>query len=87
MCNWGDTVDLIVPIPAELSHTGQFRWAIKPIDRCIANLVKALNGAGIYTAGCCCGHGKGDGSIILHDGRELIIKYPSRTQDGSLLPE
>jgi len=61
-------------MPAELSHTDEFRWAIKGIDSCIADIVEALNAAGIYTSQCCCGHGKGDGFIDLHDGRTLIIK-------------
>lgn len=74
MCQWGDSVKLVVPIPAELSHTSCFRWGIKPIDSCISPIVQALNEAGIHTASSCCGHGKEDGSILLHDGRELIIK-------------
>ena len=74
-CTLGkDEVVLRVPIPANLSHTGRFHWALKPVDRCIAPIVKALNDADIYTAGCCCGHGKTDGNIILHDGRILIIR-------------
>lgn len=44
------------------------------IDFCIADLVAALNAANITTAASCCGHGK-EGSIMLTDGRELIIKY------------
>lgn len=74
MCEWNDTVPLYVPIPADLSYTGEFRWDWKQVDRCLVPLVDALNKAGIYTASCCCGHGKGDGIIALHDGRELIIR-------------
>jgi hypothetical protein len=74
MCAWGDEVMLLVPIPAVLSHTGEFHWAEKGVDRCIAPIVAALNSAGIYTAGCCCGHGKMDGDIHLHDGRVLRIE-------------
>lgn len=73
MCEWGTEVQLLVPMPAELSHTGEFRWAIKGIDACIAPIVQALNDAGIYTANCCCGHGKAEGTIFLHDGRVLRI--------------
>jgi len=72
MCN--SEIVLLVPIPAELSHTGKFRWDKKSIDKCIAPIVQALNDGGIYTSGCCCGHGKTDGNILLHDGRTLIIK-------------
>lgn len=74
MCEHGDTVTLRVNIPANLSHTGEARWTHKPIDRCIFAIVAALNEAGILTAASCCGHGKGPGSIVLQDGRELVIR-------------
>ena len=76
MCEWGNDVVMLVPIPEELSCTGEFRWDYKGIDSCIAPIVKALNEAGVYTAQSCCGHG-GDGSILLHDGREIIIRHAS----------
>ena len=44
------------------------------IDFCIADIVAALNAANIITVASCCGHGKINGSIVLEDGRELIIK-------------
>jgi hypothetical protein len=75
MCKWGTDVILRVPIPAELSYTGKFRWAYKGIDSCIAPLVQALNDVGIYTASSCCGHGKVDGIVQLHDGRTIVIKH------------
>ncbi len=74
MCKHGEEVLMLVPIPASLASDGRFRWDVKDVDRCISQLVKALNDAGIYTAGCCCGHGKSDGSIVLHDGSILVIK-------------
>jgi hypothetical protein len=74
MCNWGNYIQLNVLIPSGLSYTGKARWTIKPIDACIAPIVKALNDAGIYTVSSCCGHGKSDGEIWLHDGRILIIR-------------
>ena len=74
MCKWGTSTDCLVPMPADLSHTGEFRWAIKGVDSCLVDLVNALNAAGLYTAQSCCGHGKGDGFIDLHDGRRLIIQ-------------
>lgn len=74
MCEWGNTTNLKVPIPASMSHTCESRWDTKPIDRCIAPIIQALNDAGIHTTSCCCGHGKTDGTILLHDGRELIVK-------------
>lgn len=74
MCKYGEEVILTVLMPKELSYTGEERWAEKAIDKCIAPIVKALNDAGIYTSNSCCGHGKEKGSIILHDGRVLIIE-------------
>ena len=81
MCNWGDTVMIEVPIPSECSHTGEFRWAYKPVDRCIAGLVESLNAAGLHTGGSCCGHGKKDGSISLHDGTVLIVQRNAFTPE------
>lgn len=43
------------------------------VDVEIAPLVRALNGAGFETAASCSGHGHRPGSIILRDGRWLII--------------
>lgn len=43
-------------------------------DPCIAPLVRALNEGGIGTVASCCGHGEQDGSIVLRDGRELLIR-------------
>lgn len=73
MCEWSDTVKMLVPIPANCSWTGEFRWAMKPIDRCIAPYVKALNDADLYTGGSCCGHGKTPGCISFHDGTVFEI--------------
>jgi len=74
MCEWKDKILLFVLIPSNLSHTGKIFWKETEIDHCIAPIIKALNSNGIYTSSCCCGHGKADGNILLHDGRELIIK-------------
>lgn len=74
MCRHGDDVLVRVNIPAELSHTGAARWDVKAIDCCVAPIVEALNAHGILTTASCCGHGKGPGSIILQDGRELMIR-------------
>jgi len=80
MCDWGDNVVLNVPIPARCSYTGKFRWAVKGIDKCLAPYIKALNDAGLYTGGCCCGHGKSPGTISFHDGTVFnIIKVDPET--------
>jgi len=73
MCEWGNTVEMGLTIPAHLSHTGEARQKVVDIDSCIAPIVKALNDGGITTIACCCGHGKRPGNIILKGGRELII--------------
>jgi len=73
MCEWGDTVPVLVTVPAYLSHTGKARRCYKPIDRCLALLVRALNKAGLATANCCCGHGKHRPCINLADGRAILI--------------
>lgn len=44
-----------------------------PIDPCIAQVVAALNDAGIPTTSSCCGHGNRPGTISLGDGREILI--------------
>jgi hypothetical protein len=77
MCEWGDTVPLVVTVCAEDSHTGKERLATKRVDRCISDIVRALNAGGVRTRSCCCGHGKRMGSIILQDGRTLLIAKPS----------
>ena len=73
MCEWGDTIHMKITIPAWLSHSGKAYKRKTGIDRCIAPLIKALNDGGITTDASCCGHKRGIGSIILADGRELII--------------
>ena len=76
MCEQGDTVQLLVPTPPHLSPTGEVLWDMQPVDRCIADLVEALNAAGIHTWCSCCEHDWGDGQITLHDGRTLAISGP-----------
>lgn len=76
MCEHGDTVSLMVPIPAGLAFDGVARWGAKPIDRCIVGIVAALNDVGVLTASSCCGHGRMPGSIVLQDGRTLMVLGP-----------
>lgn len=74
MCKWGTHEEVEVVIPTDLSCTGKLFIKNCKIDKCIADIIKALATAGIVMRGCCCGHGEDDGSIILNDGRELVIK-------------
>lgn len=78
MCAHGDTLPVLVVIPADLSHTGVERVAEKPIDACIAPLVAALQSGGINMRSSCCGHGRGPGEILLQDGRRLVVEGVTR---------
>jgi hypothetical protein len=62
-----------VKIPADLSHKGYAYWRKVKIDKCIADLVRALQNGSIDMRGSCCGHFEGEGDIHLQDGRVLII--------------
>lgn len=77
MCPHGDTVMLWVTVDASVSHSGETELKMKPIDRCISDIVLALEGAGIFMLGSCCGHGDRDGEIVLTDGGVLIVKQPT----------
>lgn len=68
MCKWGTNKSVNLLMPNEYSGRKHI-----DVDACIADLVQAFNSGGIETVGCCCGHGKGNGSIQLKDGRELIV--------------
>lgn len=56
-----------------LAHPRKDGVTFVGVDPCIAPLVQAINDAGIQTASSCCGHGHQTGSIILEDGREILI--------------
>ena len=74
MCQWGSHKLVMVKMPAELSQSGKERLALKNIDSCIADIVHALNVAGIQTATSCCGHHRSNGVIDLQDGRQIVVK-------------
>ena len=71
MCKTITTVK--VKIAVDLSHTGKSFWKAAAIDACVADLVQALQSANIDMRSSCCGHGKTHGSILLQDGRKLLI--------------
>ena len=73
MCKWGTDTELLLPVPAHLSHTGKRYMKKVPVDTCIAPIVKALADAGIEMVASCCGHDKGHGCIDLLDGRRIMI--------------
>ena len=81
MCEHGDTVLMPVTVIASHAHGNRQAVKVKPIDRCIASIVRALNDGGIYMTGSCCGHNKRTktggyamGEIRLADGRIIHIQ-------------
>lgn len=52
------------------------------IDFCIADIVAALNAAGIITEASCCGHGKMNGNILLTDDRMITVSPIKRSENG-----
>lgn len=83
MCRHGDEVSLPVRVDERDSHTGNAYHTHKAVDRCIADVVDALNSAEIWTRTSCCGHGERDGEILLADGRLLVVRrdVTHHTQD------
>ena len=66
MCKWR-TEELV-----EIKGKDGAKRIIK-IDKCIADIVRALNNGKVPTEASCCGHGNTFGGIILRDGRYLVI--------------
>lgn len=64
-CEMG-TYQCQIPMP--------IRNRVRHVDYCIADLIAALNAANIVTVASCCGHGKTEPSIVLEDGRELVVR-------------
>jgi hypothetical protein len=64
----------MVLMPAHITYNGKARFTLAKIDSCIAPLIQRLNAAGVFTTNCCCGHGKGEGCIILQDDSRLYVQ-------------
>lgn len=59
------------------------RCKIVWVDLCVAPLVVGLEAAGMSPVASCCGHGKRTMSVLLDDGREVIIrKYRTAAERG-----
>lgn len=63
MCSWGETIEMRPP--SRCLTPNRVRNATVMIDRCLAGTVLALWQAGYATLSACCGHGKGDGEIMV----------------------
>ena len=66
MCEWGNTTKIKL---MKLQRGSMYA----DVDACIAQIVQALNNAGIETIASCCGHNRINGNIVLGDGRVLEI--------------
>jgi hypothetical protein len=73
VCKWGTYQPVAVTVHKSVAASGVRHRAVRQIDSCIADLVKALDSSGIIMLGSCCGHGTGPGQILLADGRVLTI--------------
>jgi hypothetical protein len=43
------------------------------VDACLAPFLQALNDGGLQTIASCCAHGQSPATVILADGRELLL--------------
>lgn len=82
MCRWGSDTVLNLTVDKAVSHTGNQRLADVKIDSCIAEFVENLNHSGVRTVNSCCGHGKGEGRILLSSGANLILP---RATEGEII--
>ena len=46
---------------------------VEYVDDCIVDIVAALNAGRLPTVASCCGHGKLPSSVLLDDGRQLLV--------------
>ena len=70
------TYEHVTPMP--LSRRVEY------VDDCIVDIVAALNAGGVLTAASCCGHGRLPGSVLLDDGRELLV-FETHTKASAVL--
>jgi hypothetical protein len=80
MCKWGTYQPVEVTVHESIAASGVRHRAVRKIDACIADLVRALDSSGIIMLGSCCGHGKAPGQILLADGRSLTITKRCKTE-------
>ena len=84
MCKWGIVKEVEVTMqpfepceyckknPEDKRCKGEWKKVCK-IDKCIADIVEVLEYNNVKMRASCCGHGKGDGQILLNDRSILII--------------
>ena len=67
MCAWG--INRPVTLAYQMLVSGRTEV---DVDACLAPLIQALNDAGVQTVGCCCGHGRGQGSVLIQQDARII---------------
>lgn len=73
MCKQGKIEKVEVIVPFWYSDSGSQETRIVGVDRCIAEIIEALNKGGIATVASCCGHQIKPGRITFRNGRELMV--------------
>lgn len=63
MCKWG--TDRLIYVIRHANPDVPDGWHPVYVDACIAGYVQRMNDQGIITTACCCGHGKGPGSVLV----------------------
>lgn len=58
------------------------RCKVVAVDFCVAPLVVALEAGGFRPVASCCGHGKQPPSVLLEDGREVVILAKGGKSNG-----
>jgi len=65
MCKWGtDKIVEVTMPPCQPYHPTEWKKKVG-IDSCISELVEVFESVGLRMLASCCGHGKGDGAILL----------------------
>ncbi|MCK9543718.1 MAG: hypothetical protein M0R03_16990 [Novosphingobium sp.] len=70
MCKWG--TESIIKLAYPMSCSGRKEISV---DSCLAKLIQTLNEYKIHTLGCCCGHGKAHGSVLIHPDNFEITEF------------
>jgi len=65
--DWLDRHDWAITVPMPINGK------VQCIDRCLADIVAALNAGGIETVASCCGHGEQTARVDFKDGRHIQV--------------
>jgi hypothetical protein len=63
MCKWG--TDRFIYVIRRNNDVILDGWHRIAVDACIAEYVQEMNNRGVITVGCCCGHGKEEGVVLV----------------------